>query len=198
MGRGSKGTPPSLVSNALGDGFADSLAVVRGDRRELQINYCWILVRTKKPNADEIRRGRTGSTTRGDDRSAEAGDTRSGGMDDLFQFMAEYREAKRDSGMDEGRAGVNQVDRLEGTATASGNDALQAGRSGDAGEIISDVGDGGNDGRGIGRGDAFDGEGESGGDGTPLQSGRVAKERLQVGYDLTQETGFSAPTDRAG
>ena len=119
-------------------------------------------------------------------------------MDDLFQFMAEYREAKRDSGMDEGRAGVNQVDRLEGTATASGNDALQAGRSGDTGGIISDVGDGGNDGRGIGRGNSVNAEGESGGDGTPLQSDRIAKERPQFGCDWSQEIQFSARVDRAG
>jgi len=118
-------------------------------------------------------------------------------MDDLFQFMAEYREAKRDSGMDEGRAGVNQVDRLEGTATASGNDALPTRRSGDAEGTIPNVGVAGNDGRGIGRGDALDGEGESVGDGTPLQSGRVAKERPQVGCDWSQEIQFSAPVDRA-
>ena len=112
--------------------------------------------------------------------------------------MAEYREAKRDSGMDEGRAGVNQVDRLEGSTTASGNNALQAGQSGDTEGTIPNVGDGGNDGRGIGRGNSVDGEGRSSGDGTPLQSGRVAKERLQVGYDVTQVTEFFAPTDRAG
>ena len=119
-------------------------------------------------------------------------------MDDLFQFMAEYREAKRDSGMDEGRAGVNQVDRLEGTATPSGNETLPTRRSGDTEGTVPDVGDGGNDGRGIGRGNSVNAEGESGGDGTPLQSDRIAKERSQVGCDWSQVTEFFSPVHRAG
>jgi len=145
-----------------------------------------------KPNADEIQRGRDGSTTRGDDRSAEAGNPLPRSMGDLFQFMAEQREAKRDSGMDEGRGGPAALDGLEGSQPTFGSDALRAERNGDADRVVSGMGDG-FDGRGNRPGDAVDATGNESGEGFSGSSDTgIIKDRPPVG---SPERNFSFTRD---